>query len=170
MKRIQGEKVIVGDLTVLTDSQFEKLESPDFRGEIEKLAKRIEVKWAVEVTDNCKILSLTREFSGVVDDATFTNLEIASANFLSAVDKLTLPSLESEEKNEEEENETTLVLQLLDDINAPKGNAQHVVGAMVIDESTHPFCIRYTKWGSISPSLLKKFCELYLKKYGKQEK
>lgn len=155
-------------LIVLSESQVLKMESKDYRGAIDTIAKDLNLEWAVETNGNVSQAAISRLCGPVVGSNISHEIEMNAIAFMNAVDKLTLPSLEPEEKKEKDVK--AFVSQLLHSINAPEDDDRHVVGALVIDKTTHPFCPELTGWGSISPSLLREFCELYIEKYGKQEK
>lgn len=161
-------------LVVLTASQEEKLNCEPLLPDIERIAKRLEIDWAVELSANVEYntLAVSRVYETEIGECEFRNIENATHNFLDAIDRLELakpipepkcPSHESE--NEEEMPKKQFVEKLLHDLNLPSDNASHVVGALIIDTTTHPFCPELTGWGRMSHDLLKEMCELYLKEH-----
>jgi hypothetical protein len=146
-------------LIVLSESQLTKLESKDYRERIDNIAEDLNLEWAVETNGNVSQAAISRLCGLVVGSNTSHEIEMDAIAFMNAVDKLTLPSISSEEKISDKE----FVKKLLEDINTDKYDNRHVVGALVVDTTTDRFCPELTGWGQISHDLLKEFCELYLK-------
>ena len=167
----QGKKqMCVAELIVLSESQYEKLTDDCFAGRIDAIAKDLHIDWAIDVTSNANVLNITRTTTEIVDDAFYHDLEIASANFMSAIDKLHYekPVSEGECPSHENANLTDekFVETLLHDIDLPKEDEDHVIGGQILCRG--PKCSPLPMpWGEISPELLKEMCELYLKAHDK---
>lgn len=169
MKRFQanGKKIITTDLTVLTDSQFEKLENPDLRDKINAIAKDLHVDWAVEVNGNCNQLALSRTLGPVVSDSDTHELEMTSIQFTNSIDKLEYRKPEDDDKQNSEEwkpgkEEVEFakdVLQRWDETEEEYG----ITGATLLcgraDWSINLPC------GRISENMLKCMFETFLEKY-----
>lgn len=154
-------------LIVLSESQVLKMESKDYREAIDNIAKDLNLEWAIETNGNVSQAAISRLCGPVVGSNTSHEIEMNAIAFMNAVDKLTLPSLQPENKDEEE---TKFVKHLFHDLNSSKEEPDHIVGALVIDTTTNMFCPEITGWSKIGHKLLKEFCELYIEKHGKQEK
>lgn len=76
------------------------------------------------------------------------------------------PTHEDCENDEDGVEDLEFVKKMLEDINKPNDNSNHIVGALVIDTTTSMFCPEITAWGKMSYGLLKTMCELYVKRYG----
>ena len=154
-------------LIVLSETQAKKLESPELVKTADNIAVDLGVEWAVEVSGNYDILSVSRTTFSPVDEEMLKDIEKVAHEFLAAVDKLEYdkkePECPSHPSNDEEEMaEKQFVEKLLNDINLPSDNVHHVCGALIVDTTTHPVCPELTGWGRLSYKLLKKMCELYL--------
>lgn len=170
----QGKKqMCCAELIVLSESQYEKLTDDYFAKQIDAIAKDLHVDWAIDVTSNANVLNITRTTANVIDDAFYHDLEIASTNFMSAIDKLEYkkPIDEAEcpsheEVNEEKEKTIDFVKELLHDINLPDEDENSVIGGQILryGPENFPFPL---PWGKISSELLKEMCELYLAKHDK---
>lgn len=158
----QGKKMMCcAELIVLTELQYEKLADDKFAKQIDSIAKDLKIDWAIDVveTEKKKILNITRTTQNVIDDEFYHDLEIAAANFMSAIDKL--EDKEEEQCPSHENTDLTFVETLLHDINLPKEDENHVIGGQILCHGPKdiPF---FLPWGKISSSLLKEMCELYL--------
>lgn len=170
----QGKKqMCCAELIVLSESQYEKLTDDYFAKQIDAIAKDLHVDWAIDVTSNANVLNITRTTANVIDDAFYHDLEIAAANFMSAIDKLQYEKVldeaecpSHEKANEEEEKTMDFVKTLLHDINLPEEDEDHVIGGKILryGPKNIPFA---SQWGKISCELLKEMCELYLKAHDK---
>lgn len=170
----QGKKqMCCAELIVLSESQYEKLTDDYFAKRIDAIAKDLHIDWAIDVTSNANVLNITRTTANVIDDAFYHDLEIAAANFMSAIDKLeydtkqNLDECPSHEKvNEEEEKTIEFVRELLHDTNLPDEDEDHVIGGQILRYGPKDFPFPLP-WGKISHELLKEMCELYLKAHDK---
>ena len=162
----QGKKqMCCTELIVLSESHYEKLTDDCFAGRIDAIAKDLHIDWSIDVTSNANVINISRTTVNVIDDAFCHDLEIASANFMSAIDKLEYDKKEPECPSHKSNkiNDLEFVKELLNDINLPLDNDSHVCGALIIDATTHPLLIEPTCWGHLSYDTLKEMCELYIK-------
>lgn len=164
--------MLLTQLITLTCSQEQKLNCESLLPELEKIAKKLEIDWAVELSANIEYgtLAVSRTHENEIGDYEFNNIEKAAKEFLNAVDKLALPepkcpSHESDGEEEKAQDAETLefVKKLLNDLNLPLDNDSHVCGALIIDRTTRLFCPELTGWGKMSYNLLKEMCQLYIK-------
>ena len=173
---VQGKKTMsYAELIVLSDSQRKKLTLyamgkrlaglEELRKSIDNLAKDLHVNWSIENNGNA-IICIERTTTDPIDDAKYHDLEMAAANFMSGIDKLELPKEEPECPSHESDGEEELtgeqfVEKLLHDLELPKEDTDHVVGAQVlcIGPKSLPF---HLPWGKIGYNTLKEMCELYL--------
>lgn len=173
---VQGKKTMsYAELIVLTDSQHKKLVLyamgkrlaglEELRKSIDNLAKDLQINWSIEDSGNIHIICIERTTTDPIDDAKYHDLEIAATNFMSAIDKLELPKTEPEcpshEDSEEKTTSKQFVEKLLHDLELPKEDADHVIGASVlcIGPKSLPFPL---PWGKLGYDTLKEMCELYL--------
>lgn len=164
-KRFQSvdNMVNVTVLIVLTGSQLQKLENKDLCSHIDLLAKDFHLDWAVETNGNVHIAALSRMCGPVVGSEIIHQIEIDATNFMSAVDKLELPT--DDVIHFDDNTELDFVKQLLTDLNLPKEDEDSVIGAQILcyGPKNIPFPL---PWGKMSHNLLKEMCELYVEKYG----
>ena len=166
---VQGKKqMCVAELIVLSESQYDKLTDDCFAGRIDAIAKDLHIDWSIDVTSTANVLNVTRTTTNVVDDAFCHDLEIAAANFMSAIDKLEYdkkepecPSHENANLTEEERETINFVKTLLHDINLPEEDEDYVIGGQILRYGPKdiPFPL---PWGKISSDLLKEMCQLYI--------
>ena len=162
MKRFQAKKIIVTDLTVLTDSQFEKLENPDLREKINAIAKDLHVDWAVEVNGNCNQLALSRTLGPIVSDNDTHELEITAANFMRAIDDIKLEKNYPAEKWKPSKDEVEFAKDILlkwDETDEEYGIAGAALLCGGTDLAVNLPC------GYISENMLKCMFETFLEKY-----
>jgi len=158
-------------LIVLTQSEQALLESKDLLPKIEAIAKDLHVRWAIEATDNEVNLAVSKVIGPIGTNEDAHELEIKATNFMSAVNKLTLPAFdEAKQENHEEkedwegdepEDELKFVKSLLD-------NIEDARGAMILHKGIPPVILALTeKAAMIGHYCLKRMCESYIEKYGK---
>ena len=168
----QGKKqMCCGELIILSEPQYEKLTDNHFAKQIDSIAKDLHVDWAIDVTSDANVLNITRTTANVIDDAFYHDLEIAAANFMSAIDKLEYDKKEPEcpsheEENSKEEKRVQFVKSILRDMTQPENPDSEVIGADIkcMGPAYLPFAIN---WGGMSGELLKEMCELYLAAHNK---
>lgn len=159
--------MLLTQLVTLTGSQEEKLNCEQLLPELEKIAKKLEIDWAVELSANIEYstLAVSRTYEKEIGNYEFSSIEKAAKDFLSAVDKLKLrkeePECPSHEDSEEEMTIKQFIEKLLHDLELPKEDADHVIGAqiMCMGPKSLPFPL---PWGELGYDTLKEMCELYL--------
>lgn len=160
--------MLLTQLITLTGSQEQKLNCEHLLPELEKIAKKLKIDWAVELSANIEYgtLAVSRTYESEIGNCEFSSIEKAAKDFLNAVDKLELPKPEPEcpshESCEEEMTKKQFVEKLLHDLELPKENEDYIIGAQIL--CTGPMEIPFPlPWGRMSRRLLKEMCELYLK-------
>ena len=159
---VQGKKqMCVAELIVLTDSQYDKLTDEVLAERVDAIAKDYHIDWSIDETQNAHVINITRTTTNVVDDAFCHDLEIAATNFMSTIDKLEYDKkepechdLENANLTEEKRKTIDFVETLLDDINLPEEDEDHVIGGQILRYGPKgiPFPL---PWGKISSNLLK---------------
>lgn len=163
---LQGKKAMChAECIVLTNIQYDKLTCDELAKRVDGLAKDFHVDWSIECNGNVNIINITRTTTDTIDDAFCHKLEMDATNFMSAIDKLELSKPEPEcpsHENAEEMTEKRFIEQLLRDLNLPKEDEDHVIGAKIVcmGPCTIPWAV---EWGKMTHSLLKEMCELYIK-------
>lgn len=158
-------------LVVLTDSEVDILECPDLRSQIDNIAKDLHVRWAIETNGNVTHATISKVLGPIGTSHEAHALEIKATNFMSAVDKLTLPVFDEvdcpthEPANEDAE---VIVKQLafckevrsdMDDV-----DNIHVVAANLVMAYGDYACPSIDA-GHIGTPLLKELLDLYIEKY-----
>lgn len=172
--------MLLTQFITLTGSQEQKLNCEPLLPELEKIAKKLEIDWAVELSANIEYgtLAVSRTYESEIGNCEFSSIEKTAKDFLNAVDKLELPKPEpecpshesdGEEKvqdeesvKEEEKKAKQFIYELLNDLDLPIEHEHHIIGAQIL--CTGPMEIPFPlPWGRMSRRLLKEMCELYLK-------
>lgn len=164
--------MLLTQLITLTGSQEQKLNCEPLLPELEKIAKKLEIDWAVELSANIEYgtLAVSRTHENEIGNCEFNSIEKAAKEFLNAVDKLELqkpePKCPSHAVDAEEEQKLEFVKELLHDINLPDEDEDHVIGAQILcyGPKQCPFPL---PWGKISSELLREMCKLYLDTHDK---
>lgn len=158
-------------LVVLTDSEVDILECPDLRSQIDNIAKDLHVRWAIETNGNVTHATISKVLGPIGTSHEAHALEIKATNFMSAVDKLTLPVFdEAACPTHEPANEDAEViaerLAFCKEVRADMDDVEniHVIGAKLIagNEDIRPFV---ADAGRIGATLLKELLDLYIEKY-----
>ena len=154
-------------LVVLTGSEVDILECPDLRSQIDNIAKDLHVRWAVETNGNVTHAAISKVLGPIGTSQEAHALEIKATNFMSAVDKLTLPVFDEPKCPCHEDAEVIAerlefckkVREDMDDV-----ENVHVIGAKLVagHEDIKPFV---TDAGRIGATLLKELLDLYIEKY-----
>lgn len=155
-------------LIVLTQSEQMLLESKDLLPQIENIAKDLHIRWAIESSDNVVQLAVSKLLGPVGTSKDAHELEITATNFMSAVNKLTLPAFdEAKQENHEEwkgnspEDELKFVKELKKDIN---DIACSMLMPMGVPSS---FAVIAANIGHIGHYCLERMIDAYLEKYDK---
>ena len=154
-------------LVVLTPTETAIMESADLRQQIDNIAKDLHVRWSIETNGNVTQACISKLFSPIATSSDAHQLEIKATNFMSAVDKLTLPVFdepkcpchEDAEVLAEKLNFCKKVREDMDDV-----ENVHIVAAKLMvacgDE-----VIPFVYGGRIGMPLLKELLDLYIEKY-----
>lgn len=100
--------MLLTQLITLTGSQEQKLNCEPLLPELEKIAKKLEIDWAVELSANIEYgtLAVSRTYEKEIGNYEFSSIEKAAKDFLSAVDKLKLQKPEPECPSHDNADET----------------------------------------------------------------
>ena len=154
-------------LAILTKSQAEKLSNESLLKQFDNMAIDMAIEWAIEMSGDYEILVISRTTFSNVEEEMLKDIEKTAREFLSNVDKLELPKVlkepecPSHESEEEEMTNKQFVEKLLHDLELPKENADHVIGAQIlcIGSKSLPFPL---PWGKLGYDTLQEMCQLYL--------
>ena len=158
-------------LVVLTPTETAIMESKDLRQQIDNIAKDLHVRWSIETNGNVTQACISKLFSPIATSSDAHQLEIKATNFMSAVNKLTLPVfVEVNCPTHEPANEDAEViaerLKFCKEVRADMDDVEniHIVGAELV--TAHGDCVcPFIEAGHISTSLLKELLDLYIEKY-----
>ena len=154
--------MLLTQLVTLTGSQEEKLNCEQLLPELERIAKTLEIDWAVELSANIEYgtLAASRTYEKEIGEYEFKSIEKATQKFLNKIDKLELPQSDSEpkcpshEEAQDEEDINDFVTRILQGLN------DRPLRFLIVEKIP---LLSYTTVGSISSDLIKEMCELYLK-------
>ena len=157
--------MLLTQLITLTGSQEQKLNCKSLLPELEKIAKKLEIDWAVELSANIEYgtLAVSRTYENEIGSCEFNSIEKAAKEFLNAVDKLELQKQDQDEQrcpSHEEENNTQCIVDIMKQIVNDINNGDEVCA--IVGTGVPPIFIGR---GRIGSPLLKEMCELYLEKY-----
>ena len=161
-------------LVVLTNSEVDILECPDLRSRIDAIAKDLHVRWAIETNGNVTHAAISKVLGPIGTSQEAHALEIKTTNFMSAVDKLTLPAFdEGNCPTHEPANEDAEViaenLKFCKDVRKDMDDVDniHVAIAELVVEDPNGDLIPplLMSAGRISGPLLKELLDLYIEKY-----
>ena len=174
-KRIQviDGHLVIAAVVVLTASEYNTLENKDknIQKRVDAIAKDLAVKWAVEIGGNISTCAISREFGVVVGHQEMHDMELVADKFMKAIRDINLPAVhepkcptheDAVQVDESERQERVdFIKLLLHDMNKPKDDEEHIVGAriMCVGPAYIPFSV---PWGLLSYDLFKEMCELYL--------
>lgn len=161
-------------LVVLTDSEVDILECPDLRSQIDNIAKDLHVRWAIETNGNVTHATISKVLGPIGTSHEAHALEIKATNFMSAVDKLTLPVFENDCPTHEPANEDAEViaerLEFCKKVREDMDDVEniHVIGAKLV--AGHKDCESLIVGaGRIGATLLKELLDVYIEKYDDHE-
>lgn len=163
--QMRAEGINVSALVVLTDSEKAKLECKDLEKAITNIAKELRCDWAIEVSGNVAIATISRQFGPTLGSIQEHEVELLATNFMTAVSKLELPDTKKPEQSqlEDELNFCKDVLNGFDETEEEWG----ILGATLLtgpeDGSIQLPC------GRIGRSLLKKMFESFIKVHSNDE-
>lgn len=158
-------------LVVLTDSEVDILECPDLRSQIDNIAKDLHVRWAIETNGNVTHAAISKVLGPIGTSQEAHALEIKATNFMSAVDKLTLPAFnEANCPTHEPANEDAEViaerLAFCKEVRKDMDDTEniHIIGAKLV--AGHKDCESLIVCaGRIGTALLKELLDVYIEKY-----
>lgn len=154
-------------LVVLTPTETAIMESADLRQQIDNIAKDLHVRWSIETNGNITQACISKLFSPIATSNDAHQLEIITTNFMSAVDKLTLPTFDEPKCPCHEDAEVIAErLAFCKEVRADMDDVEniHVIGAKLVagHEDIKPIV---ADAGRIGTSLLKELLDLYIEKY-----
>ena len=154
-------------LVVLTPTETAIMESADLRQQIDNIAKDLHVRWSIETNGNVTQACISKLFSPIATSSDAHQLEIITTNFMSAVDKLTLPVFDEPKCPCHEDAEVIaerleFCKKVRDDMDDVENI--HVVGARLVTAHGDHVC-PFIHAGHIGTSLLKELLDLYIEKY-----
>lgn len=154
-------------LVVLTPTETAIMESSDLRQQIDSIAKDLHVCWSIETNGNITQACISKLFSPIATSSDAHQLEIIATNFMSAINKLTLPAFDEPKCPCHEDAEVIAErLAFCKEVRADMDDVEniHVIGAKLIagNEDIRPFV---TDVGRIGATLLKELLDLYIEKY-----
>lgn len=164
--QILDEKTLeVTVLVVLTDVEIALMESPDLRKQIDTIAKDLHVRWAVESNGNVTQACISKLFSPIATSADAHQLEIKATNFMSAVNKLTLPVFDPDECCPSHE-EAEVLAEELEFVKKLKGDEDNIRAAIVIPCGMPPELAAITGiHHTVSHACMIRMINAYLKEY-----
>lgn len=174
-KRIQviDGHLVIAAVVVLTTSEFNTLENKDknIQKRVDVIAKELAVKWAVETGGNISTCAISRDFGVVVGHQEMHDMELVADKFMKAIRDINLPAVREAVQVDESERQRKVdfVKLLLHDMNTPKDEEDHIIGAKIM--CTGPAELPWPiDWGQLSYDLFKEMCELYLEANHETEK
>ena len=157
---MRAEGINVSALVVLTASEKAKLECKDLEKAITNIAKELRCDWAIEVSDNVAIATISRQFGPSLGSIQEHEVELLATNFMSAISKLELPTDEKKPEPSQLEDELNFCKEVLNEFDETE-EAFGTVGAMLLcgpeDGSVQ------LPYGRINRSLLRKMFESFIK-------
>lgn len=155
-------------LVVLTPTETAIMESADLRQQIDNIAKDLHVRWSIETNGNVTQACISKLFSPIATSSDAHQLEIRATNFMSAVDKLTLPAFnEANCPTHEPANEEAEVLaKELEFVKSLKKDFGDMRGALIMPHGIpEPIAFLTDNYCTVSPTCLRRMIDAYLKEY-----
>lgn len=155
-------------LVVLTGSEMDILECPDLRSQIDNIAKDLHVRWAIETNGNVTHAAISKVLGPIGTSQEAHALEIKATNFMSAVDKLTLPVFDepicpTHEPANEEAEVLAKELAFVKDLKEDSGDMR---GALIMPYGVpEPLAFLTDNYWTVSPACLRRMINAYLKEY-----
>ena len=162
-------------LVVLTPTETAIMESADLRQQIDNIAKDLHVRWSIETNGNVTQACISKLFSPIATSSDAHQLEIKATNFMSAVDKLTLPVFDvkdcpTHEPANEEAEVIAKRLEFCKEVRKDMDDMEniHVIGAKLV--AGHKDCEGLIVGaGRIGTALLKELLDVYIEKYDHEQ-
>ena len=154
-------------LVVLTPTETAIMESADLRKQIDAIAKDLHVRWAVETNGNITQACISKLFSPISTSNDAHQLEIIATNFMSAINKLTLPVFKEDCPTHEPANEEAEVLaEEIAFVKELKEDADTLRGALIIPRGIPTaFAVVADACHVASHACLIRMIDAYLEKY-----
>lgn len=156
----------------ITKETYDKINDERLKNRILALAKdmHVESSSTVKEEDGAHIYMCcvrTTADEPVKGSEFITEAENSAIAFMNNLSNIDFPEPEKECPSHEEAGEDgtlDFVKVLLEDINKPKSDECHVIGAQILcyGPKNFPFPV---PWGKINHNLLKEFCELYIQNH-----
>lgn len=159
---------LLTQLITLTGSQEQKLNCEPLLPELEKIAKKLEIDWAVELSANIEYgtLAVSRTYENEIRNCEFNSIEKAAKEFLNAVDKLELRKQQPQDKqncpSHEKDNDVQCTIDMMKRIVKDIDNGYEICAVLGISMPSV-----FIGKGQIQSPLLKELCQLYIDKYDK---
>ena len=155
-------------LVVLTGSEMDILECPDLRSQIDNIAKDLHVRWAVETNGNVTHAAISKVLGPIGTSQEAHALEIKATNFMSAVDKLTLPVFDEVDcpTHEQANEEAEVLAEELAFVKGLKEDSGDMRGASIMPHGVpEPLAFLTDNYWTVSPACLRRMINAYLKEY-----
>ena len=158
-------------LVVLTPTETAIMESADLRQQIDNIAKDLHVRWSIETNGNVTQACISKLFSPIATSSDAHQLEIKATNFMSAVDKLTLPVFDEPKCPCHEDAEVIAErLEFCKEVRKDMDDMEniYVIGTKLV--AGHKDCEGLIVGaGRIGPALLKELLDVYIEKYDHEQ-
>ena len=165
--QMRAEGINISAIVVLTTKEQEILECKDLENRINKIATDLHVAWAVEVSDNIVMATISKQYGPVVGDVQSHEVEIAATNFMSRIRDLELPKHEVKHHEPVDQNKDyDFVKKLVDEWDETEDT--YPVTGFIIMERIFPEV--YKPCGNISSRVAKEMCMCYLKVHAHDQK
>ena len=166
--QMRAEGINISAIVVLTTKEQEILECKDLENRINNAATDLHVAWAVEVSDNVVMATISKQYGPVVGDVQSHEVEIAAANFMSYIRDLELPKHDLKELDEpkSQNDDYDFVKKLVDEWDETKDRYQ--TAGFVIMARIFPGI--YQPCGHVGENLAKEMCMCYLKVHAHDKK
>jgi len=156
-------------LVVLTPTETAIMDSADLRQQIDSIAKDLHVRWSIETNGNITQACISKLFSPIATSSDAHQLEIIATNFMSAINKLTLPAFEDKKELDEDAEVIAERLEFCKKVRKDMDDVEniHVIGAKLL--AGHKDCeFLVVGAGRIGTALLKELLDAYIEKYDRE--
>lgn len=151
-------------LVVLTPTETAIMESADLRQQIDNIAKNLHVRWSIETNGNVTQACISKLFSPIATSSDAHQLEIITTNFMSAVNKLTLPVFDEPKCPCHEDAE--VLAEELAFVKALKEDSGDMRGALIMPHGVpEPLAFLTDNYWTVSPMCMLRMIDAYLKEY-----
>lgn len=166
--QMRAEGINISAIVVLTTKEQEILECKDLENCINNVATDLHVAWAVEVSGNVVMATISKQYGPVVGDVQSHEVEIAAANFMSHIRDLELPKHDLKELDEPKSHndDYDFVKKLVDEWDETE--ERYPIAGFIIMARIFPEV--YKPCGNISSRVAKEMCMCYLKVHAHDKK